>query len=93
MALSPEAKSAAMKGALGELIKMLGGMNMDRARKKKMGDMAVEDPEDAAEAPEDPNEIPDEEDLQEGDESDAEDVDAAAEEALPPRFRKKMGKK
>jgi hypothetical protein len=37
MALSKAAKSGAVKGALGDLMKMLGGLNMDRARKKKAG--------------------------------------------------------
>lgn len=90
MALPKEAKNAAVKSALGELIKMLGSVNMDRARKRKMsaGEEMMADEE---EAPEEDAEI--EEESAEGEipiDDSEEEIDAAAEEALPPRFRKKL---
>lgn len=53
MALSKEAKSAAVKGQLAELVKMLGGMNMAKARKKKMGAMPMGEMESEGDAPDD----------------------------------------
>lgn len=92
MALSKDVKTEAVKGALGELIKMLGGMNMDRARKKKIGepDALPDDPEAESEA-EGEDEVP-EDPTDDAEEMDGADTEDAIDEALQPRARKRKPK-